>query len=209
VNGAQGPACIEERLLEPSGSTLIKPIAKDNAVAIRMPRQNTFPMQQRGPSSVAFVVMELGLLAAAAFFGGPAWTGMTVLACLAEVGAGSQLWGLLTFVPAFGWLAAAVLTENRELFFPFAMAVAAFLAGRLRVRSTMAATVAGTGGVIIFLAIRIAQQATVGVLMVEAAVAGLILGFILAGARWLPKTAGVLAGMMAIASLLAYLGLAL
>lgn len=209
MNGDHGPACIEERLLEPSRSTLIKPIAKDNAVVIRMPRQNTFPMPQRGPSSVAFVVTELGLLAAAAVFGGPAWTGMTVLACLAEVGAGSQLWGLLTFVPAFGWLAAAVLTGNRELFFPFAMAVAAFLAGRLRGRSTMAATVGGTGGVVIFLAIRIAQQATVKVLVVEAAVAAVVLGVILVGARLLPNTAGMLAGMMAIASLLAYLGLAL
>ena len=45
-------------------------------------------MQSRW-TSLAFLAAEIGLITTAAMFGGPAWTGMTVLALLAEVAAGS------------------------------------------------------------------------------------------------------------------------
>jgi len=165
-------------------------------------------MQQSRWTSLAFVAAEAVLIATAAMFGGPAWTGMTVLALLAEVAAGSQLAGLAWLLPAFGWLAAARLTENRELFFPFAVTLAAFMACRLRTRSPVAAATAAVGGVVAFMGIRLAQQATWRVLATEAVVAAGILLVIAAGCRALPQRPWATAGIMTVASLLAYAGLA-
>jgi len=159
--------------------------------------------------SLTFVALEAVLLAVMAVFGGPAWTGMMVLALLAEVAAGSQLAGLAWLVPAVGWLAAALFTANRELFFPYSMAVAAFMACRLRQRSLAAAGWAAAAGVLVFLGIRFAQQATWQVLATEAAVAVGILLVIGGGCRWLPERPWQTGLVMAVASGLAYAGLAL
>ncbi len=166
-------------------------------------------MLQRPWKSLVFVTLEAVLLAVAAIAGGPAWTGMVVLALLAEVAAGSQLAGLAWLVPAVAWLAAASLTANRELFFPFAIAVAAFMACRLRQRSLAAAGGAAVAGVLAFLGIRLAQQATWQVLATEAAVAGGILVIILAGCRWLPERPWQTGLVMLVASGLACAGLVL
>jgi len=165
-------------------------------------------MQPSRWTSLAFLTAEVGLIAAAAVFGGPAWTGMTVLALLAEVAAGSQLVELAWLVPAFGWLAAARFTENRELFFPYAITLAAFMACRLRGRSPAAATTAAAVGMLAFLGIRLAQQATWQVLATEAVVAAGILLVIAAGCRWLPERPWATGGIMAAAAGLAYAGLA-
>lgn len=166
-------------------------------------------MPQRPWKSLTFVALEAMLLAVTAVFGGPAWTGMMVLALLAEVAAGSQLAGLAWLVPAVGWLAAALFTANRELFFPYSMAVAAFMACRLRQRSLAAAGWAAAAGVLVFLGIRFAQQATWQVLATEAAVAVGILLVIGGGCRWLPERPWQTGLVMAVASGLAYAGLAL
>ncbi len=165
-------------------------------------------MQSSRWTSLLFVVAEMGLLAAAAGLGGPAWTGMTVVALLAEVAAGSQLVGLAWLLPAFGWLAAARLTENRELFFPFAITLAAFMACRLRPRSVAAAAAAAAAGSVAFLGIRLAQQATWQVLATEAAVTAGILLVITAACRWLPQQSWATGLVMAVAAGLAYAGLA-
>lgn len=164
-------------------------------------------MQSRW-TSLAFLAAEIGLITTAAMFGGPAWTGMTVLALLAEVAAGSQLTGIAWLLPAFGWLAAARLTENRELFFPFAITLAAFMACRLRKRSPAAAATAAVTGVVAFLGIRLAQQATWRVLATEAVVAAGILLVIAAGCRWLPQRSWATGLVMVVAAGLACAGLA-
>jgi len=166
-------------------------------------------MQRPRWTSFAFLAAEAGLIVTAAMVGGPAWTGLVVLALLAEVVAGSHLAGLAWLLPAFGWLAAARFTANRELFFPFAITLAAFMACRLRQRSPAAATPAAAVGIIAFLGIRLAQQATWQVLATEAGVAAGILLVIAAGCRWLPEQAWVTGGIMAVAGVLAYAGLAL
>jgi hypothetical protein len=159
--------------------------------------------------SLLFLVIEAALIAVAALVGGPAWTGMMVLAVLAEVAAGSQLTGLAWLTAASGWLVAAAVSQNRELFFPFALALAAVVACRLRPRSQAAATIAAAMGVFAFLAIRLAQQATWQVLFTEAMVAGGILLVIVAGCRWLPERPWATGLLMATASALAYAGLSL
>ena len=166
-------------------------------------------MSVRISSSLLFVAVEAGVIALAAFMGGPAWTGMTVLALLAEVAAGSQLAGLVWLTVAFAWLAVAQFTQNRELFFPFAIAVTALIACRLRRRSLAVSSLGAIAGVLAFLAIRVAQQATWQVLATEAAVASGILLVIVAGCRWLPERTWVTGLLMAVASMLAYLGLGL
>jgi len=166
-------------------------------------------MPQRPWNSLSFVALEAVLLAVTAVFGGPAWTGMMVLALLAEVAAGSQLAELAWLVPVVGWLAAALFSANRELFFPYSMAVAAFMACRLRQRSLRGAAGTAAAGVLAFLGIRLAQQATWQVLATEAAVAVGILLVIVGGCRWLPERPWVTGLVMAVSSGLAYAGLAL
>jgi hypothetical protein len=221
---ANQAAGVEERLLEPSYITLAefhriamrRPVTTDAAEVLRQigtlekPLPRFCPsMPQRPWKSLAFVAFESVLLAVAAAFGGPAWTGMMVLALLVEVSAGSQLAGLAWLVPALGWLAPAVLTANRELFFPYSMAVAAFMACRLRQRSLAAAGWAAAAGVLVFLGIRFAQQATWQVLATESMVAGGILLMIVGSCRWLPERPWQTGLVMAVASGLAYAGLAL
>jgi len=159
--------------------------------------------------SLLFLVIEAALIAVAALVGGPAWTSMMVLAVLAEVAAGSQLTGLAWLAAASGWLVAATVSQNRELFFPFAIALAAVMACRVRRRSLAAATIAAAVGVVVFLAIRLAQQATWQVLFTEAVVAGGILLVIVAGCRWLPERPWATGLLMGTASALAYAGLSL
>lgn len=166
-------------------------------------------MSARKLSSLLFVVGEASIIALVAFMGGPAWTGMTVLALLAEVAAGSHLAGLVWLTVAVGWLAVAQVTQNRELFFPFAIAVTALIACRLRRRSLAVSMLGAIAGVFVFLAIRVAQQATWQVLATEAAVASGILLVIVTGCRWLPERSWATGVLMAVASMLAYLGLSL
>ena len=98
--------------------------------------------------------------------------------------------------------------ENRELFFPFAITLAAFMACRLRKRSPAAAATAAVTGVVAFLGIRLAQQATWRVLATDAVVAAGILLVIAAGCRWLPQRSWATGLVMAVAAGLACAGLA-
>jgi hypothetical protein len=123
--------------------------------------------------------------------------------------AGPSAVRLLPLLPAVAWLGLFRAVGNRELFFPYGMALAAFAALSLSRRSSMAAALAGGLVVAAFLIVRILQQATVGVLVVEGIVALAILAIVLVGgppARSWPAGEPVL---VAVASLLAYAGLAL
>jgi len=132
------------------------------------------------------------------------------------------------FVPALGWLVAFRITGNRELFFPFAMALAVHLAGEFflarpragrranrgdeaasRPAGRWPAVAAGSLIVAGFLGIRWLQSATGRVLAVEAAVAVAILAAAVALLPWASRRRGAVWALTAAASLAAYAGLAL
>jgi predicted GNAT family N-acyltransferase len=161
------------------------------------------------PPVAAFIAAEIAFLAAAHFLGGPPWVALGVLGFAGQVVADFRLRPLVGLLPAAVWMVAHQFTGNRELFFPYAMALAAHLAGQFVGRSRAAAAVAGSLLVAAFLATRIVQAATAPVLAVELAVAAAILATTVAA---LPAAARRPWGSVAVtilASLAAYAGLAL
>jgi len=161
------------------------------------------------PPVVAFIAVELAFLAAAHRLGGPPWVALGVLSLVGQVIADFRLRPLVGLLPAAGWLLAYQLTGNRELFFPYAIALAVHLAGQFTGRGWIAA--ASAGGLVMagFFAIRVGQAATAKVLAVEAGVAAAIFA---ASVAVLPAAAKRPWGRVivaAIASLVAYAGLAL
>ncbi len=167
----------------------------------------TTPPRSQG-SAFGFLAVQVVVLAAAHAFGGPPWVILGVLACLGQIMADFRLASLLPLVPALLWAFAQAATGNRELFFPYAIYLAAHVVVTLWPRGFARAAAAGAGLVGAFLLIRLLQRATPGVLAVEAAVAASILMATLGAAvvgghrlwgRWLIPLA---------ASLAAYAGLA-
>jgi predicted GNAT family N-acyltransferase len=161
------------------------------------------------PPMAAFIGAELAFLAAAHVLGGPPWVVLGVLAFAGQVAADFRLRPLVGLVPAGFWMAAHQYTGNRELFFPYAITLAAHLAGQVIGRGRVAAAVAGGLVVAAFLAIRVGQAATAKVLAVEAAVAAVILAAAVAGLPAAEKRPWGTVAVTAVASLLAYAGLAL
>jgi predicted GNAT family N-acyltransferase len=159
-------------------------------------------------SAAAFILAELAFLAAAHVFGGPAWVALGVLAMIGQVAADFRVRPLAGLLPAAGWLAAHFLTGNRELFFPYALALAAHLAGQFVDRGRPRAAAAGALVAVGFLGIRVMQAASAGVLAVEAAVAAAILAAAVAALPAAARRPWGPAALTAIASLLAYAGLA-
>jgi predicted GNAT family N-acyltransferase len=161
------------------------------------------------PPAAGFIAAQLAFLAAAHVLGGPPWVALGVLAFAGQIAAEFRLRPLVGLAPAGFWMAAHQLTGDRDLFFPYAMALAAHLAGQFFGRGRVAAAAAGGLVVAAFLAIRVGQAATAKVLAVEAAVAAAILAVtvaVLPAAVNRPWGAVI---VTAIASLLAYAGLAL
>lgn len=167
------------------------------------------PARAGWPAAAAFVGLELALLAAAHLLGGPPWVGLGILACVLQAVADFRVGPLVGVAPALGWAAAHHLTGNRELFFPFAIYLAAHAAGQFAGRGRPAATVAGGIVVAAFLAIRLLQSASGRVLAVEAAVAAAILAATVAVLPLVPRRPWAVAVVAALASLAAYAGLAL
>ena len=112
-------------------------------------------------------------------------------------------------MPAGLWLVFYRFTGNRELFFPYAMYVAAFVISRIWDKSPTVAATAGLFSGCLFLSIRWFQDATTSVLLVEGTVA---VGIVLATSMfcWNGLNRGWMQciGLIAV-SLLAYAGLAL
>ncbi|MFM7206707.1 MAG: hypothetical protein ACKO4T_08570 [Planctomycetaceae bacterium] len=133
-----------------------------------------------------FVAVELALLALAQFLGGPPWTAVAAVACGCHVAGPLQPTTLLPLAPALVWAVAAGMSGNRELFFPFAMHLAA--AAALSRGSTRAQVAAGGAVAATFLAIRWLQAATPRVLAIELAAVVVVLGVAIALARRLPAT---------------------
>ncbi|MFM8415610.1 MAG: GNAT family N-acetyltransferase [Planctomycetota bacterium] len=161
------------------------------------------------PPVAPFIALELSFLAAAHFLGGPPWVALGVLAVIGQVAADFRLGPLVGLLPAAGWMAAHHLSGNRELFFPYAMAIAVHLAGQVVGRGRGAATAAGALVVAAFLVIRVMQDATARVLAVETAVAAAILALAVAALPAAARRPWGLAAVTVVASLLAYAGLAL
>jgi len=161
------------------------------------------------PPAATFIATELVFLAAAHFLGGPPWVALGVLAFAGQVAADFRLKPLVGFLPAVGWMVAHQLTGNRELFFPYAMALAAHLACQFSGRGRSAAALAGGLIAAAFLAIRILQAATAKVLAVELAVAAAILVAVVAVLPAALKRPWGTVAVTILASLAAYAGLAL
>lgn len=157
----------------------------------------------------AFLAIEVAFLAATHVLGGPPWTVVGMLAFLAPMATGFRTASLLLLAPSLAWLALFHVTGNRELFFPFAMHVAAFLAVSLAARDPRLGAVGGGLVVAVFLAIRILQRATLQVLTVELVVAAAILAAVLAALVMLRRRSATDMALVVAAALLAYAGLAL
>ncbi|MFM7107048.1 MAG: GNAT family N-acetyltransferase [Planctomycetaceae bacterium] len=162
-----------------------------------------------GSSAASFIAAELAFLVSAQILGGPPWVALGGLAFAGQAAACLRLRPLVGLAPAVAWMTAHRLTGNRELFFPYAMALAAHLAGQFVVRGRMVAGVAGGLIVTAFLAIRALQAATVPVLAVESAVAAVILTVAVPVLPAVANRPWGAAFVAAAASLLACAGLAL
>ncbi len=154
-----------------------------------------------------FIAIELALLVAMHFLGGPLWVALGACAVVGQILADFRIRPLVGLGSAVFWAAAHHLSGNRELFFPYAMALAVHLAGQFIPRGRWVAV--GMGGliVVVFMSIRVVEQATLKVLAVELAVAAVILA---AAVALLPRFSGrpwALAAVTAVASLAAYAGL--
>ena len=160
-------------------------------------------------SSMPFLILEVLFLAAAHWLGGPPWTSLGAVAVVMQAFVRPQAARLLLLLPAIVWLGLFRLTGNRELFFPYAMALAAFVSLPLAARAAWQGSLAGGLMVGSFLVIRIMQQAGARVLMLELAVAAAILLSVLAAASRVRGRLPMEAAIVAVASLAAYAGLAL
>lgn len=150
-----------------------------------------------------FISLELIFLATAHGLGGPAWTGLGVIACIAMSLAGTNPGPLAVLLPGLAWAAAFRLTGDRELYFPYAMYLAAAVASLLPLHRFRSAAVGGGAVVAAFLVIRIWQGASGRVLAVETVAAVAILAIALAarsraGERllaraWMPLACSLLA----------------
>lgn len=160
-------------------------------------------------SRIGFIIGEVLFLAAAQVWGGPPWTLVGVVAFVLLAFSRPQVGVLAAVAPSLIWLGLAGLTGNRELFFPFAMHLAAVVVCRLADHGTAWAALGGSGVVAAFLAIRAAQRATPRVLAVECAVAGAILVAVTIARVRAPRRVEVDAAIIAAAAVLAYAGLAL
>lgn len=109
---------------------------------------------------------------------------------------------------SFVWLALYSWTGDRRLFFPYAMQFAVQMGYLLRGRVNSPAIVGGGGVVAVFTAIRIAQSATAGVLIVELVVAAVILALTLRTYGRNSRSASIRVVAGAIGSVLAFGGLA-
>ncbi|MGA0038666.1 MAG: hypothetical protein ACO3NZ_02355 [Pirellulales bacterium] len=135
-------------------------------------------------SQILLILVELLLLAAAQLVGGPPWTMLAAIALVLQARMGLTPGGLGRLAIAFGWLGLFWTTGNRELYFCFAMTLAAdaiLLVGNEPTgqpgtwRGALRGATAGSLLAAVFLGFRIVQQATTKVLAVELAVAVAIL----------------------------------
>lgn len=153
---------------------------------------------------VVFLLLEAGFLAAGFLLAGPPATLLGMLAVWAQLLVDGRVRSLGLLLPSLGWLAASAATGNRELFFPYAMYLAGFVAVRLMTRAAWQAWLGGATVVAAFLVIRILQNATWQVLAVESVAAVAILVVVLAAGTRCRRGSPAEAAVVAAGSLAAY-----
>ncbi len=150
------------------------------------------------------------VVAVATLFGGWEWALMCLIVLVSlwriEFGVVSVL---ATVGFSFFWLALYSWTGDRRLFFPYSMQFAVQMGYLLRGRVNHPAIVGGGVLVAVFAAIRTAQLASVGVLIVELVVAAAILVITVHTGGRGSRAASVRVIAGALGSLLAFGGLAL
>ena len=161
------------------------------------------------PRTAGFIALELAFLGAVQWLGGPPWVALGVLACCGQILADFRVAPLVLLVPAVGWAAAHHVSGDRELFFPYAMFLAAHVAGQFAARGRAAAALGGGALVAAFLVVRVLQRAGPRVLAVELVVAAVILGAVVAVRASAATRPGAATLAAVLASGAAFLGLAL
>jgi len=169
---------------------------------------------QRVIPRLTFIVVEVLFLAVTHSFGGPPWAVVGMIAFIAHIlpqmTGGFRGKALILVVPSLFWLAFFYATGNRELFFPYSMYLASGVALRGAERSPWLGVLGGGAVVTVFMMIRILQNATSRVLLVEFVIAAGILALALAARSWI-RTHSIArdALITVMSSLLAYASLAL
>lgn len=158
---------------------------------------------------MTFIIGEVVFLGIAQTIGGPPWTIVAMLAFVSLSWAAPRASTLALASPALLWLAAFRATGDRELFFPYAMHLAAVVACRTGDRGAGWALAGGGVVAAAFLGVRVWQMATARVLTVEAAVAAVVLAGAATAIAKLPRRLAFDGAIVAAATLAAYAGLAL
>jgi hypothetical protein len=165
-----------------------------------------------------FIIVELLFLALTHLFGGPPWTVIGAIAVVLLALGGIRFESLALMVPSLAWLGLSHATGNRELFFPYTMYLASCVALRATERTPWLGPLGGAAIVALFMVIRILQQATVRVLVVEFVVAAAILALVVVAGSWSRRRVAHVApaanfacraAIVAASSLLAYASLAI
>jgi len=172
-------------------------------------------------AQLIFIIVELIFLAVAHFFGGPPWAVIGAIAVVLLALGGIRTESLALMVPSLAWLGFSHATGNRELFFPYTMYLASCVALRDSQRASWLGPLGGAAIVAAFMIIRILQQATVRVLVVEFVVAAAILALVVVAGSWIQRRLAHVtpaahaahavwhAAIVAASSLLAYVSLAI
>ncbi|MEI8019303.1 MAG: hypothetical protein WCH39_13950 [Schlesneria sp.] len=153
--------------------------------------------------------LTIVLLSISHFLGGHPWTILISLS-LASLGFANlnvKRFGLIGF--SLIWLLLSRLTGQRELFFPYTMFLATYVAIFLSDRHFLMGWSGGLFVVACFIAIRCHQRATFRVLVVELIVATAIVAFSVIADSLGRKTLVWRVGIVAIASLIAFCCLAI
>jgi hypothetical protein len=135
-------------------------------------------------AQLIFIIVELIFLAVAHCFGGPPWAVIGAIAVVLLALGGIRTESLALMVPSLAWLGFSHATGNRELFFPYTMYLASCVALRDSQRASWLGLLGGAAIVTAFMIIRILQQATVRVLVVEFVVATAILALVVVAGSW-------------------------
>ena len=130
------------------------------------------------------IIVELIFLAGAHCFGGPPWAVIGAVAVVLLALGGIRIESLALMVPSLAWLGLSHTTGNRELFFPYTMYLASCVTLRATDRAAWLGPLGGAAIVAAFMIIRILQQATVRVLVVELVVAATILALVVVAGTW-------------------------
>lgn len=162
-----------------------------------------------GLRSAAFLLAEAAFLAVAHVYGGPTWTILGGLAFFGRIVSGSRQPPLAALYAAIVWLAVSWATGSREYFFPYSMHLAACVAVAFGQRSGWLGGLGGLAVAAAFMVVRVLQQATPRVLLVEGLVAAVILVAVVAAAVRLRGRSGAAVAIVAVAAALAWAGLAL